>query len=83
MNINASDFEVLNAQDSETLAKWWCDLNAAQWPEGLPDPEYQWVCPANSRRIAIRDWIVKKVGRAAVDRAWHVYLDCIDIGGES
>lgn len=69
------DKKVLQEQDNDTLAEWWCTLNRWDWPEGLPDPmtgeerrkDYD---PAN-RATRMMHWIEERVGHKKVSRWWN------------
>jgi hypothetical protein len=69
-----TDIEILEKQDNPTLAKWWCQLNSWDWPDGLPDKENdtggKWS-PEN-RRGKIMGWITDLVGMKACNREWNI-----------
>lgn len=65
------DVTTLEAQTNETLAKWWCELNAWDWPEGLSDEEPKTYSP-NGRRGQIMNWISEKIGFKECLRHWNM-----------
>jgi hypothetical protein len=66
-----ADETILAQQDLATLARWYCELNSWEWPEGLPDPEPAEFAPGG-RRGTIMDWIFEAIGHRAISHHWNV-----------
>lgn len=73
MEPTSAQLEVLNAQDDQTLAEWWCELNRWRWPDALPDPEPvpQYHSDGQDVRWAVMCWIDAKIGHKIVSRTWN------------
>lgn len=72
--IHENVLRILENQNVETLAKWWCELNRWEWPPELPDPEEPvrgpgWI--ANSRRDSIMCFIADRVGNYLISKEWN------------
>lgn len=57
-----NDIVILDSQNKETLARWWCELNNWGWPEALPPEDTNEHGRIDGRRSYIMGWIVEKVG---------------------
>ena len=81
--ITKADIKVLEAQDNDTLARWWAVLNHWEWPEELPDPAESHHMPAcgRDRRGQIMQWIHGRVPAKALARAWaeRAYGDAFNL----
>jgi hypothetical protein len=73
--INERTLAILQRHTPDTLASWWCTLNAGDWPEGLPEPEdWKAIRPGTlytSRRWAIMQWIEAAIGEKILSRCWN------------
>ena len=79
--MTGKDLSVLEKQDDDTLAEWYCTLNRWGWPEGLPDPmteeerknyDLKTISPEefNAQRCTqIMAWIENRVGKRLT--SWH------------
>jgi hypothetical protein len=77
------DKKVLQEQDNDTLAEWWCTLNRWDWPEGLPDPmteeertDYDLKTISAEEFYSQRDsrimkWISDRIGEKKISRCWN------------
>lgn len=68
--IDREDIAVLDDQDYPTLARWWCDLNRWNWPQGLPNPEAADWDPT-TRRFKILAWIDRRIPHRMISREWN------------
>jgi hypothetical protein len=64
-----NDLKILGRQTPETLARWYCELNAWEWPKELPDPEPKHF--PSDRRGEIIQWIMWAAGAATSSREWN------------
>lgn len=64
------DKELMNNTDSDTLAKWWCQINDWGWPDTLPD-EPDPTIHLHPRRCDVMDYIVSKIGMKRCNREWN------------
>jgi hypothetical protein len=76
IQIDDTTLAILQSHTPDTLASWYCTLNANDWPEGLPDPEDARLALSptrlyTSRRWAIMQWIEAAVGEKIVSRCWN------------
>ena len=70
MKIAYEDREILDSQNTETLAGWWSELNRFKWPEKLPNPEPKEYIQ-NGRRSLIMAFIIEKIGMKECLRDWN------------
>lgn len=71
MTINGVDIKILESQDNNTLAKWWCELNRWNWPDEIPDPQRKFGLRDKDRRSELMSWISNKIGIRAALREWN------------
>ena len=66
------DIFILEAQSNDTLAKWWCLLNAYEWPAEMPDePTPELRRELNNRGSIIMEWIMCKIRFEACLEVWN------------
>lgn len=64
------DREILSVQTDNTLAEWWCMMNAWDWPELLPDHFDRDFGYRRQRRRDIMEWIKSKIGGGVCMSKW-------------
>lgn len=69
--VTDEDIQILEQQNMEILAQWWCDLNHWAWPEQLPNPESEKKWKPDSRRNELMEWIMDRVGQRVISRTWN------------
>jgi hypothetical protein len=59
--------------EPKTLAEWYVTLNTWEWPKELGEPELYTsdARMADTKRIAIMDWIKCDIGSRLVSRIWN------------
>lgn len=76
MPITAQQRKILDKQDDQTLAEWYCQLNRWRWPKELPDEEPPRVFGRERNdgrdiRWSVMEYIEARVGKILISRTWN------------